>query len=90
MLCHWLQATAPDVGGVLTLEAHLGCTAELPVHLAASGPDPQPFQAEFTPESPLNFDVVPAVGTLPPLVANTQSCGNSITPAPLKVTFVCK
>lgn len=92
-----LQATAPDIAGVLNLEAHLNCTAELPLYLTASGPEPQPFTAEFTPESPLNFDVLPCKGLLPAAAADTAvgvdgEAGAEATgqPAPLKVTFVCK
>jgi hypothetical protein len=99
-----LQATAPDIAGVLTLEAHLGCSAELPLFLTASGPEPQPFTAEFTPESPLNFDVVPSRGLLPPAAASgtavagsSQAGGDGGSAAgcadvqpPLKVTFLCK
>jgi hypothetical protein len=94
------QATAPDIAGVLTLEAHLGCAAELPLFLSASGPETQPFTAQFTPESPLNFDVVPSRGLLPPAADAAGSsqgggdCGSgagcAAGQAPLKVTFVCK
>lgn len=76
---------------MLSLEAHLGCTAELPLFLTASGPESQPFTAEFTPESPLNFDVVPSKGLLP---AGTQMDADDVTKgvgqAPLRVTFLCK
>jgi len=72
VLCCALQATAPDLAGILTLEAHLGCTAELPLYLSASGPEPQAFTAEFTPESPLNFDVLPSRGLLPAAPATSS------------------
>lgn len=91
----FLQATAPEVTGVLTLVAHLGCTAEEPLQLTASGPEPQAFTAEFTPESPLNFDVVPAQGMLPPAAATANNPAGTAAPAqagepPLRVTFLCK
>jgi hypothetical protein len=80
---------------VLNLEAHLNCTAELPLYLTAS--EPQPFTAEFTPESPLNFDVLPCKGLLPPAAAETAdgvdgkaAAEATGQPAPLTVTFVCK
>lgn len=90
-----LQAAAPDIAGVLNLEAHLNTTAELPLFLTASGPEPQPFTAEFTPESPLNFDVVPSRGVLPPAPDHGSgeapgSVTEGVGQAPLKVTFVCK
>lgn len=85
MLCCWLQSTAPEIEGVLTLEAHMGCTAELPLKLCSPGPSPQPFTAEFTPETPLNFDVIPAQGLLPVAPEDGQDVD-----APMKVTFVCK
>jgi hypothetical protein len=95
LLC--LQATAPDIAGVLNLEARLNCTAELPLYLTASGPESQPFTAEFTPESPLNFDVLPCKGLLPPAAADTidgvdrQAAAEATElPAPLRVTFTCK
>lgn len=86
------QATAPDITGVLQLEAHLGCTAELPLYLTASGSQPQPFTAEFTPDSPLNFDVQPCKGLLPPAAAEGGVHGAETPrgPAPLKVAFICK
>lgn len=79
VLCCLLQATAPDLAGILTLEAHLGCTAELPLYLSASGPEPQPFTAEFTPESPLNFDVLPSRGLLPaaPVTSSQEAAAGS-------------
>lgn len=83
-----LQSTAPEVEGVLTLEAHMGCTAELPLMLYSSGSNPQPFTAEFTPDTPLNFDVLPASGILPPAPAEGENNGTAV--APLKVTFLCK
>ena len=83
-----MQSTAPEVEGVLTLEAHMGCTAELPLMLYSSGPVPQAFTAEFTPDSPLNFDVVPAKGMLPP--APIGGHDRSTAAAPIKVTFLCK
>jgi hypothetical protein len=85
-----LQAAAPDIAGVLTLEAHLGCTAELPLFLTASGPEPQPFTAEFTPESPLNFDVVPSKGLLPVGAQDVDDVTKGEGQAPLRVTFMCK
>jgi hypothetical protein len=91
-----LQSSAPEVEGVLVLEAHMGCTAELPLLLYSSGPQPQPFSADFTPDSPLNFDVLPAKGMLPPAPAGEAAavCGpadaDAAKAAPLKVTFLCK
>lgn len=75
---------------MLSLEAHLGCTAELPLFLTASGPESQPFTAEFTPESPLNFDVVPSKGLLPAGTQDTDDVTNRVGQAPLRVTFLCK
>jgi hypothetical protein len=43
----------------------MGRTAELPLLLFSSGDAPVEFTAEFTPESPLCFDVRPARGLLP-------------------------
>jgi len=84
----------PAVDGVLALEAHMGCTAELPLMLYSSGPHPQPFTAEFTPESPLNFDVLPASGLLPPCLDDASQLegveARGAAAAPLKVTFLCK
>ncbi|KAF6261116.1 hypothetical protein COO60DRAFT_1637017 [Scenedesmus sp. NREL 46B-D3] len=82
-----LRATAPEVEGVLLLEAHMGCVAELPLLLYSSGREPQPFSADFTPDSPLNFDVVPAKGMLPPAPAS-EAAGGATQAAPLKVTFM--
>jgi hypothetical protein len=81
------------VEGVLLLEAHMGCTAELPLLLYSSGPQPQPFTADFTPDSPLNFDVLPAKGMLPPAPADEAAAAadaDAAKVAPLKVTFLCK
>lgn len=83
-----LQSTAPEIEGILTLEAHMGCTAELPLMLYSSGPTMQPFTAEFTPESPLNFDARPASGLLPPMPQGGQAL--STAAAPIKITFLCK
>jgi hypothetical protein len=89
------QAIAPEVEGVLTLEAHLGATAELPLALYASGAVPQAFSAEFTPDSPLVFDVLPGRGLLPPAPGAGGGEGGgeqqALQPAaPLRVTFTCK
>jgi hypothetical protein len=65
----------------------MNCTAELPLMVYSSGGEPQPFTAEFTPESPLNFDVTPACGTLPPCLADDEAQQQV---APIKVTFLCK
>lgn len=43
----------------------MGRTAELPLVLYSFGDAPEEFTAEFTPESPLTFDVRPAKGLLP-------------------------
>eukprot|EP00775_Hariotina_reticulata_P012144 gene12144-12282_t len=89
-----LLATAPEIDGVLTLEAHMNCTAELPLMLFSSGDQPQPFTAEFTPESPLNFDVTPASGLLPPCLVDHEAAEEAqqgeAAAAPVKVTFLCK
>jgi hypothetical protein len=75
----------------------MGCTAELPLLLYSSGPQPQPFSADFTPDSPLNFDVLPAKGMLPPAPAGDAAAAagggeadGDASQAPLKVTFLCK
>lgn len=60
------QATTPDVEGELVLEAHMGCTAELPLWLYAPGPLPTPFTAELSPDTPLALDITPSSGLLPP------------------------
>jgi hypothetical protein len=93
-----LQASAPEVEGMLLLEADMGCTAELPLLLYSSGTQPQPFSADFTPDSPLNFDVLPAKGMLPPEAASEGAAaavggadGDAAkAAAPLQVTFLCK
>ena len=52
--------------GVLTLEAHMGRTAEIPLWLYAPGNAPAAFTAAFALQSSLCFDVRPASGVLPP------------------------
>ncbi|KAF8055917.1 CFAP47 [Scenedesmus sp. PABB004] len=89
-----LAAAPPDCEGTLLLEAHMGATAELPLRLYASGGQAQPFTAEFTPDSPLNFDVRPARSVLPPAPrggdGGDDGGGPGAGPAPLTVTFLCK
>jgi hypothetical protein len=91
-----LQAVAPDVDGVITLEAYVGRTAEHPLGLYSSGDGPEEFTAEFTPESPLAFDVRPARGLLP--VAPAAGCAvggvgegaGGAAVAPITVTYTCR
>lgn len=53
----------------------MGCTAEVPLPLYASGATPQEFTADFTPETPLCFDVRPARGLLPPAPSGKTAAG---------------
>ncbi|KAI8473771.1 MAG: hypothetical protein J3K34DRAFT_497953 [Monoraphidium minutum] len=92
-----VAAAAPDVDGVITLEAHMGRTAEAPLMLRAAGAGPEGFSAEFTPESPLAFDVRPARGVLPPAAAGGDAGGGGGGgvaggggAAPITVLYTCR
>ena len=56
----------------LTVEAYVGRTGRLPLFLHAPGDAPCAFEAAFTADSPLAFDVQPAQGVLPPAVQQQQ------------------
>lgn len=64
----------------------MGCSSAAPVHLYASSSTAQEFKAEFTPDSPLCFDVHPTKGQLLPVPKE----GEEPPAAPILVTFTCK
>eukprot|EP00899_Mesostigma_viride_P006782 jgi/Mesvir1/16104/Mv08394-RA.5 len=70
-----LQATEPEMDGLLVLEAEVGKTEVAYIRLppALPGTDPMPFGAFFTPESPVELAVSPAEGLLVP-GAPTEVC----------------
>ena len=72
----------------------MGRTAELPLPLSSSGDAPEEFTAEFTPESPLAFDVRPAKGLLPPAAAAAAAAGEGPAggggAAPITVLYTCR
>jgi len=77
-----LQASEPDLDGVLTIEAAMDQTATVPIQLFSSSDKPQPFTASFTSDTPIQFNVLPQRGMLPP--AGQQG------PPPLQVTYTCR
>jgi hypothetical protein len=60
-------AAARAVAGTIHLEAAVGSSSRAPVYLYSSGNGPEPFQAQFTLETPLCFDVHVAPGAVLPV-----------------------
>ncbi|PNW70067.1 hypothetical protein CHLRE_17g704300v5 [Chlamydomonas reinhardtii] len=81
-----LQATEPDLDGVLTIEAAVGATSYIPLRLYASGSEPQPFTASFPNDTPMVFHVIPAKGLLPP----APKPGEPEPEPPLQVSYSCR
>lgn len=54
-----VSATAPDPDGVIVIEAQMNNTTSVPVMLYSPSESPEQFTATFTPDTPLQFDVIP-------------------------------
>ena len=77
-----LEATPPDVDDVIVIEAAVNVLEGVSFNLYNVLPQPRPFVAYFTPESPQEFTVAPAKGTLPSMpstAAETRGAGQLIT-----------
>eukprot|EP00201_Polytomella_parva_P023354 CAMPEP_0175046994 /NCGR_PEP_ID=MMETSP0052_2-20121109/5346_1 /TAXON_ID=51329 ORGANISM="Polytomella parva, Strain SAG 63-3" /NCGR_SAMPLE_ID=MMETSP0052_2 /ASSEMBLY_ACC=CAM_ASM_000194 /LENGTH=166 /DNA_ID=CAMNT_0016310815 /DNA_START=18 /DNA_END=515 /DNA_ORIENTATION=+ len=62
-----LEASEPDLDGVITLECTIGQTATQAVPIFASGDLPEPFRAELSSDTPLSFDIRQVSPVLLPL-----------------------
>ncbi|CAD7694978.1 unnamed protein product [Ostreobium quekettii] len=80
-----LHATEPQSEGVLLLEAHMDQTAYVPVWLCSSTDEPEPFTANFTPDTPLQFEVKPAKGMLP-----VRGSASQDEEPPCVVSYTCR
>lgn len=60
-----LEASEPDLDGIISIEALVGHTETAYFKLASPMANPAKFTAAFTADSPLEFSVTPATGYLP-------------------------
>eukprot|EP00798_Chlamydomonas_sp_ICE-L_P015727 gene15727-21848_t len=82
-----LQATEPELDGTLTIESTMDQTSKVPVYLYSTTSEPQAFTAGFTADTPLNFDVTPSRGILPPMLQEGEAPSG---PPVLEVSYTCK
>eukprot|EP00762_Andalucia_godoyi_P000316 ANDGO_03161.mRNA.1 hypothetical protein H310_00289 len=61
-----LEATPPDPDDIIIIESNMHKTENVCFRLTNIFPTPAHFEARFTPESPLEFTVIPTSGTLAP------------------------
>lgn len=76
-----LEAVAPEPDDVIVIEAAVNVVATVTFQLYNVLPFERDFVAYFTPESPQEFSVAPAKGTLPPMPSNineTRKAGQQI------------
>jgi hypothetical protein len=64
-----LEATPPDADDTILIEANMHKTESVCFRLTNIFPTPARFEARFTPESPLEFTVIPTSGMLAPFGA---------------------
>lgn len=80
-----LHASEPENDGVFTIESAMDQTSSIPIYLYSSSDKPVPFTANFTPDTPLSFDVRPTKGMLQPAPRD----GSQGTPA-MQVLYTCR
>ena len=75
-------------------------TASCPIYLYSSSSEPQPFTAQFTSDTPLQFSVTPSRGVLRPRpagasdalfgTASVSGASLDLAAAPLWVSYTCR
>lgn len=72
-----LESQPPEVDDVIELEAAVNVIASANFQLYNVLPQPRPFLAYFTPDSPQEFSVLPSKGTLPPMPKSSAEAASS-------------
>lgn len=74
-----LEATSPDPDDIILMEAAVNATTTVNFHLYNVLPQVSNFTAYFTAESPQEFSVTPAKGTLPSMPSSQTARGSGTT-----------